>query len=209
MARQHDLLLQRFKLQARFGQAAFALAQLKRGVQPGGHAVLHQFQRFGALGQGALGQPGLFIQTQPVEVSSGHLTGQKQTRGLPVCLHCAGSAQRCIQRSAVLAEKIKLPAAGKLDRAVGDCRTRQRRRHQTGFGVALTGDVQLPTDLRHIGCAGGIHSRLGTGQTRLRHLQAGVVGQRLGDQTAQRVISKGAPPLSIHGGRGLLSCVEP
>ena len=201
MARQHDLFLQRFKLQARFGQAAFALAQLKRGVQPGGHAVLHQFQGFGALGQGALGQPGLFIQTQPVEISSGHLAGQKQTRGLPVRLHRTGRAQRCIQRSLVPAEKIKLPAAGELDRAVGDHRTGQRRGHQTGFGVALAGDVQLPTDLRQISRAGDIHRRLRTGQTRLRHLQAGVVGQRLGDQTAQLVIPKGAPPLGIHGGR--------
>ena len=201
MARQHDLFLQRFKLQARFGQAAFALAQLKRGVQPGGHAVLHQFQGFGALGQGALGQPGLFIQTQQIKISSDHLAGQQQTRGLPVRLHRAGGAQRSRQRGVVFAKKVKFPAAGKLNRAVGDHRTGQRRGHQTGFGVALAGDVQLPTDLRQISRAGGIHRRLRTGQTRLRHLQAGVVGQRLGDQTAQLVIFKGAPPLGIHGGR--------
>jgi hypothetical protein len=51
---QRDLLVERFDLLARFGQAAFALAQFEAGVEAGGDAVAHELEGFVALGQRAL-----------------------------------------------------------------------------------------------------------------------------------------------------------
>ena len=203
IARQRHLFVQHFNLQARTGQAAFALAQFQCGVEPGIDAVTHQLEGFLALGQGALCHGRLLAQADQLKVRPGHLAGQQYPRRLGVGLGGARVAQRSIKRRAVLAEKVQLPAGGKLGRSTRPYRAGQWWRHGAVGDVALARQVQLAVDLRQRGYRGHFAHGLRPCQTGFGQLQVRAGLQGLGHQAVERFIAKLAPPLDSHrSGRG-------
>ena len=197
IARQGHLLQQGFQLQARFGQPAFALAQLQSGVEPGADAVTHQRQCFCALCQRAPRHDSLLIQTHQLEIRARHLACQQHTGGVGIRLCGIGAAQRRLQRRAILAEKVELPTGTELGRTAFSNAPCQWRRNRAVGGVPLARQVKLAIELRQTCGAGQITRCLRSGQPRLSQLQAGVVLQRLIDQTVERLVAKLAPPLRL------------
>ena len=153
--------LERLDLLARLGQAAFALAQFEAGVEAGGDAVAHQLQRFLALRQRALGHGQLVAQARPLDVAARDVAGEQDAGGIGIGGGGVGAADRGIERRAVLAEEVELPAAVELQRAGLLDRAAERRRVDVVVAELLAREIERAVDLRLVG-------RLGDGDRGLR-----------------------------------------
>ncbi len=197
-----DLLVERLDLLARLGQAAFALAQFEPGVEAGRDAVAHQLQGFVALCQRALRHRELVIEARPLEVAARHVAREQHAGRVGIGGGGIGGADRGIERGAVLAEEVELPARAELQQADVLDRAAQR------FGIDVVGvellaraievepDLGLERRARDVGI--GLRAR----EAGLRDLQVGVAGHRLVDQAAELRIAEGQPPLAVEGGSG-------
>jgi hypothetical protein len=100
------LFLQRFDLLARFGQRAFALAQLQRGVEAGAHALAHQLQLlFARCSQRAPGHAQLLVQAHQLEVAARHVAGQHHAGGVDVGLGGAAAPRAASSAASFLPKK--------------------------------------------------------------------------------------------------------
>ena len=199
MAGQRALLVQGFELQARFGQAAFALAQFQPGVETSVNAVLHQLEHFSALGQRAARHRCLLVQAHQLEISPRHLASKQQAGGLRIGFGGFDAAQRSIERGAVFAEEIELPTRAQLCRGAVADGARQRRRDGAVGGVTLVRQVDLAVELRLAGGARAFASRLGASESGLGQFEAGAVLQGLVNQAVERRVAEIAPPLGADG----------
>ena len=195
IARELHLLLQRLDLLARLGQRAFALALLQRGVQARVDAVAHQLQRLLALRQRALRDLQLVLQPRQLEVAARDIAGQQHARRLDLGLRRARAAQRGLERLAVPAEEIELPAGAHLQRAELVDRAAQRRRIDAGAREALAARLERALHLRQRGRPGQFLHRLRARQAGLRHAQVGAALQRLVDELVQLRVAERLPPL--------------
>jgi hypothetical protein len=199
---QRDLLVERFDLLARLGQAAFALAQFEAGVQAGGHAVAHQLQGFVALGQRALGHGELVVQARPLEVAARHVAGQQHTRCVGIGGRGIGRADGGVERAAVLAEEVELPAGAELQRADVLRGAAQRCRVDVVAVELLAVQVELALHLRLERGTGDVRGGLRAREPGLGDLQVGVAGHGLVDQRIELRVAEGEPPLAVErGGR--------
>lgn len=185
VARQRDLLVQRLDLLARFGQRAFALAQLETGVEPGLHALADERQDLIALRQRTGRDLALFDQPRQRHVAARDRTGEQLARGQHLGLRGTLAAQRGLQRSLVATEEVELPRRIGLQRARGFHRPGQRRQVQAIGGKALARQVERTIYLQAVGRLGDFHRSLGPAQASLRELEVGVAGQRTLDQVGQ------------------------
>ncbi|MCY1511694.1 hypothetical protein D9M68_461310 [compost metagenome] len=202
MLLQRDLLVERFDLLAGLGQAAFALAQFEAGVEAGRDAVAHQLEGLVALGQRALGHFDLFVQARPLEVAARHVAREQHARGIGVGRGGIGRAEGGVERAAVLAEEVELPARAELQQADVLRRAAQRRRVDVVAVELLAVQVEVGADLGQQRRTSDVRRGLGTHEARTRDLQVRVAGHGLVDQRIELAVAEGLPPLAVEGGYG-------
>ena len=156
------------------------MLQLELGVQPRSDAVLHQVAVLLTLGQRALGNAQLGFNAHQLKVSARHAAGQQHAGSLCIGQNGLLLAQCGIQRRAVFAEEVQLPAPAELQRADIAYRATQRWRVNAGGAEQLACHVQAGIELRAFAAAQAVLGGLYALQPGLRHAQAGAISQRIG-----------------------------
>ena len=156
----------------------------------------------GALGQHALSQGCLRMESCALKVSACDLAGQHGAGGLRVGLGSAGQAYGGVQSSAVFTKKVHLITARELGGAGGINRPGQGFGHHAVGGKQLLRGLKTNAQLWAEGGAALLKTSLCPGNPGLGYFEAGVAGQRVFNQGVELCIAQGNPPVRRWRGLG-------